>query len=344
MTGKVCVLLDANSWFSERLLRSGMGAALIHLLLQQQWRIGLPEAVEGETTRQLIDEGVKAIEGVHQRIRLLEQLAGQPLRGSPFDEATIRHGIEQRWQELAPVIERLPLSMGIVRAALDRVIRGIPPSKQSEQFRDCCVWEQAVQMAAQCEVHLVSSDKDFYEKRDFSEGLATELRDHAAKLSHPILLHRTVEDCVKSLEEAVPVRNEAELAREISAYVEPELKKTAAERHFELGRLTTFSVKSFPTDKPTAIAISYELTYELTDQSAPQQRTSAIVTAYGNCTLDPTTQTISEVRPDRETFSWVDGQGISQQSTNAYAYGEILTFAASSPLGSPHALLFSSPG
>src|ERR1700751_2325987 len=28
MTGIVCVLLDANSWISERLLRSGMGAAL----------------------------------------------------------------------------------------------------------------------------------------------------------------------------------------------------------------------------------------------------------------------------------------------------------------------------
>jgi hypothetical protein len=344
MTGKVCVLLDANSWFSERLLRSGMGAALIHLVLQQQWRIGLPEGVEGETTRQLIDEGVKAIEGVQRSTRLLEQLAGQPLRGSPLDEAAIRHGIEQRWQELAPVIERLPLSMDIVRAALDRVIKKIPPAERSEQFRDCCVWEQAVQMAGQCEVHLVTSDGDFYEKRDPALGLARPLRDHAARLSHSIVIHRSIADCVKSLREGVPIRNESELAQTVSAYVEPELRKEAAERNFELGHLTRFSVESFPTEKPTAIAISYELTYELIDQNSPAQRTSAIVTAYGNCTLDPTTQTISEVRPDRETFSWVDGQGISQQSTSAYAYGEILTFAASSPLGSPHALLFSSPG
>lgn len=347
MTGKVCVLLDANSWFRERLLRSSMGAALIHMLLQRQWRIGLPESVEGETTQVLITEGLKAIEAVQRDTRLLEQLAGQSLGRNPLDEAVLRHGIEQRWQELAPVIEKLPLSMDVVRQALDRVIRGIPPSKQSEQFRDCCVWEQAVQMAAQCEVHLVTSDKDFYEKRDFSEGLATELRDHAAKLSHPILLHRTVEDWVKSLEQAAPIgiEDERDLAQKIAAYVEPELKKKAAERNFELGRLATFFLKSFPTNKPTAIAISYELTYEMMDQNTPQQRSSATVTAYGDCALDPTTRTISDVRPDRETFSWIDEQGIPQQNTNHYAYlGEIPTSAASQPLGSPHALLFSSPG
>jgi hypothetical protein len=161
MTVKVCVLLDANSWISERLLRSSMGAALIHLLLQQQWRIGLPESVEAETTQRLIDQAVKAIEDVQKHTRLLEQLAGQLLGRSPFDAANVRHGIEQRWQELAPVIERRPLSMEIVRTALERVIRGTPPSAQSEQFRDCCLWEQAVQLAAQCEVHLVTSEKDF---------------------------------------------------------------------------------------------------------------------------------------------------------------------------------------
>jgi hypothetical protein len=166
------------------------------------------------------------------------------------------------------------------------------------------------------------------------------LRAHAAKLSHSILLHRTVEGCVKSLEEAVPIRNEVELTEKINVYVEPELKKRAAERNFELGPLSTFSVKTFPTAKPTALAISYELTYELADQNTRPQRTSATVTAYGDCTLDPTTQTISDVRSDRETFRWVDGQGISQQSTNHYAYAY---FGGISMMGSPHALLFSPP-
>jgi PIN domain len=342
MTGRVCVLLDANAWISERLLRSGMGAALIHMVLQQQWRIGLLESVEREATQRLIDQGVKANAEVQRGTRWLEQLTGQPLGRSAFDEAAIRHGIEQRWQELAPVIERLPLSMDIVRAALDRVIKRIPPAtERSEEFRDCCVWEHAVQMAGQCEVHLVTSDGDFYEKGSPQSVLATALHDHAASLTHSIVLHRTVADCVKSLEEAVPIRDETELAEKISAYVEPELKKNAAERNFELGYLASFSVKSFPTDKPTAIAISYELTYELTDQNSPQQRSSATVSAYGNCTFDPTTRTISDLRPDRETFSWIDAQGVQQQNSNHYAYAY---FGGISMMGSPHALLFSPPG
>ena len=36
----------------------------------------------------------------------------------------------------------------------------------------------------------------------------------------------------------------------------PELRKKAAERNFELGHLARFSVESFPTEKPTAIAIA----------------------------------------------------------------------------------------
>jgi hypothetical protein len=323
MTGRVCVLLDANAWISERMLRSGMGAALIHLVLQQQWQIGLPESVEREATQRLVDQGVKANAEVQRGTQWLEQLTGRPLGRSAFDEAAIRHGIEQRWQELAPVIERLPLSMDIVRAALDRVIKRIPPAERSEEFRDCCVWEQAVRMAGQCEVHLVTSDGDFYEKGNPQSVLTTALHDQAATLSHSIVLHRTVAECVKSLEEAVPIRNESELAQTISAYVEPELKKIAAERNFELGSLTRFSVKSFPTDKPTAIAISYELTYELTDQNTPQQRSSASVTAYGNCTFDPIARTISDLRPDRETFSWIDVQGVPQQNTNHYVFAHM---------------------
>jgi hypothetical protein len=130
MTGRVCVLLDANAWINERMLRSAMGAALIHLVLQQQWRIGLPETVEGEVTHTLIDLGMKAHEAVQRDTRLLEQLAGQPLRRSPLDETVIRHGIEQRWEELAPVLERLPLSMDIVRAAGFRTLG--PPSRQRD--------------------------------------------------------------------------------------------------------------------------------------------------------------------------------------------------------------------
>jgi hypothetical protein len=187
------------------------------MVLQQQWRIGLPESVEGEATQWLIDQGTKAIEDMQRSTRWLEQLAGQPLRGSAFDETAISHGIEQRWQELAPVVKRLPLSLKIVRAALDRVIKKVPPAERSEQFRDCCVWEQAVQMADQCEVHLVTSDGDFYEKGNLSLGLALPLRDDAAKLRHSITLHRTVADCVKLLEQAVPIGNESELA--VRAYL-----------------------------------------------------------------------------------------------------------------------------
>jgi hypothetical protein len=109
-------------------------------------------------------------------------------------------------------------------------------------------------MAGHCEVHLVTNDGDFYEKGNTSPCLATALRDHAATLSHSIVLHRSVADCVKSLEEAVPVRNESELAQKIGAYLEPELKMSAAEREFELGRVATFSVKCFPTDKPTVLS------------------------------------------------------------------------------------------
>jgi hypothetical protein len=338
MSEKACVLLDANSWFSERLLRSGMGAALIHLLLRQQRRIGLPESVELETTQRLIDEGAKAIERQQRDTRLLEQLTGQPPRQRPLEEAAVNLGIEQRWQELAPIVERLPLSMDIVRAALDRVIRKMPPAQGKEEFRDSCLWEQAVQMAAHCEVHLITKDGAFYNGHDASKGLAAALRDQAAKLSNPIRLHRTVEDYLACLGDAASVINEGELAQEISAYIEAQLRNTVAERNFELGLLDTFSVKGFPTDKPTAIAISYQLTYELTDQNVSQQRSSANVTAYGDFTFDPTIRAISDVRPDRETFRWVDGQGISQQSTIQYAYAHA---GGTSMLGSPHALLFS---
>ena len=58
----ICVVIDTNIWMqdSNLLLKTVMGSALLYILRQSKGKIGLPEIIEEELTRNIVEKGIQA--------------------------------------------------------------------------------------------------------------------------------------------------------------------------------------------------------------------------------------------------------------------------------------------
>jgi len=173
------VILDTNVWVTERLLQSNVGSALLHALTETNARIGVPEVVETEVKNVLLDLADGAVAAITKNNSLLQQLSGQKL--------TYMAPIEGRWKQLEGALTRIPFTFEQAKAALDRVMKKLPPSgPNNEQFRDCCIWETALSLASERTVHLITKDSAFYQGRTSSNGLASVLTQELANLRRDV--------------------------------------------------------------------------------------------------------------------------------------------------------------
>jgi hypothetical protein len=295
------VILDANVWVAERLLRSSIGNALLLGLTSSRARLGLPEVIEMEVNRVVSSQATEHIETLRKSANFLRQISGQHgLHEIPTLEG-IKDGLRLRWGELDGLLERHPFTLQLAKAALLRVIDKIPPSGQNnEQFRDCCLWEVAIGLAGDCPVHLVSKDSGFYQNRELSKGLADPLRREADRAGHELSVHPTIRDLLERVDRPVAIVDESTISAAIVMAAAPkarELAATYAALHRVEGEPQT-QVKGYATPKPSLVAVSFDVRFPLRSVepiAIERPWTGDEVRIGGTCSYDPITGNVSEI-------------------------------------------------
>jgi PIN domain-containing protein len=294
------VVLDANVWVAERLLLSSLGSAVLFSLTGAHALIGLPEVVESEVKSVLTAQAEEAVEGVRKNTHLLGQLSRQrEMHHVPTSEA-IQEGMEQRWAELGGILKRIPFSLEQAKAALIRVVEKILPSgANNEQFRDCCIWEAASGLSAEHPVHLVTNDSAFYEGPDRSRGLAEPLGEELARSGRELRIYSSIRDFLGKMDRAV-ILDEAAIAEAIVRAVAPRAREIAANnaRGFELGSSFSTRISGFATPKPSVVAVSFQVSFELTRleaQEDDEHKFDANLRVSGSCSYDPNLKELSEI-------------------------------------------------
>jgi hypothetical protein len=297
------VVLDSNPWIAERLLQSAMGTALLYALTKDHGLIGLPEVVELEVNPHLEAEASKATEDIRKKVNFLRQLSSRSksLITLPSDEA-VREGIANRWHELKGVIHRVPYTNEQSRAALLRVISKNPPSgPNNEQFRDCCVWEAAMQLARSGPVYLVTSDNAFYEARDRARGLSLVLADEVKAASAELCLFPSLRELLAKLTGQAITLDEGPITQTIVAALGPIAAELAVRKSGgsgDLGAATGIRIKGYATPKPSIIAISFDVSYPfaiVSKDGDAEQKEVASMDVRGVCSYDPNTKGVSDI-------------------------------------------------
>jgi hypothetical protein len=296
------VILDANVWVSERLLKSTIGSATLFAISQGGGFIGLPEIVELEAEKILVAQAEKAVEDIRKDIQLLNQLSGTSIALIAPDPKAIKKGICERWQQLEGILKRVPFTHEHAKSALLRVIDRLPPcGENNEQFRDSCIWEVALELAIDCPVHLITNDSAFYESRNRSRGLATQLLAEVKERNLDVLIHITLGDFLTSMKATVARLDKAALAAKIGEAVTPIARDFVAEKGkgFELGRRISSRIKGFATPKPAIFAVSFVTSFEMTYVKATksgEDREDATLTLEGTCSYSQTSDEVSEIK------------------------------------------------
>ncbi len=296
------ILLDSNALVSERLLLSALGSAMLHSAAKHTVTILLPEIVERETTVVLLRLANEAAEDMHKAADLISQLANHPQAIIVPSQEAIAQALSERWNAISGIVERVPFTFEQARFALDRILAKLPPcGPNNEQFRDCCIWDVALSKASEAPVHLITSDKAFYRGGTHLNGMATNLQHDMAGGAHPITLHPTISDYLRSIGDEDKGLDEGKVAELIEEQLSPEAE-AIANNGGRSGSLSvefeTITLTGFSTPKPSAIAVSFDAKYKVTatDEGAETTRdTRFSMRVVGNCSYDPSIQKVSDI-------------------------------------------------
>ena len=134
------ILFDANVWISQVGLRSQNGAAVRHFARRHDATIVIPEIVQLEVEEILTKRMLQLKKQIEDGHRQLLQLFGkiQPIH-VPVEEE-IRQSVKNIIPDFDVPILQIPLNLKAARSSMKKLLRGIPPSKNKEQFRDGLIW------------------------------------------------------------------------------------------------------------------------------------------------------------------------------------------------------------
>ncbi|MGY8663482.1 PIN domain-containing protein [Bradyrhizobium sp. UFLA05-109] len=307
------VLLDANIWIAERLLQSAIGSALLYAMTGAKASILLPEVVELEVNRILPAMAEKAVALISREGSLLRQLSGHNLLFTGPSPVAIEDGIRHRWKQLEGILIRVPFTHAQAKSALSRVVQKSAPSgENNEQFRDCCIWEAALSAATDHTVHLITADAAFYDGRNKNSGLASTLVDEIRSGKRDIRIYPALKDFLSAIGDSAAAIEQEAIGASILGAVDERAREIASETgKFELGASHKPILRGYATPKPSLVAISFEVAFDLNYVDAQSERSDeAKLTIRGICSYDPSSNQVSEIEV-REWSTHLKGQHMS---------------------------------
>ena len=313
-TPKFSVLADANIWISERLLQSTIGGALLYTIISSDSKILLPEIVELEIGTVLPELAERAVANIRRDIGLLKQISGLRISVSVPTVKGVSEGVKERLDQLSGTINRLPFTFEHAKAALGRILQKTPPAgENNEQFRDCCIWQAALETAHHLPVHFLSNDAAFYEGKNRSHGMASVLQREADATRYGIVLHPSIEDFLKSNGSPTKI-DEASISKSITTaamkkLVEIALKDKPTRTAIASEKVGLLKIDGYTTPKSTIIAIAFEVPFtfdEISYDEDKEYREKVKLVLEGVCSYDPNSRDVSDV----EIRSWYEHRSL----------------------------------
>ena len=202
---KEVLVLDSSTFIEEAGLTSRGASALKHYLYHRGTRLVVPQVVEEECERKLIDIVMSRKKKIDEQLSWLGRFFGEVSGWSgPSDDA-----IEQRAKVLATAEHLgaivLPETEIIRERAEARNRAERPPSHKGQELSDCRIWEQCLALLADHDVVFVTGDGDFCSSRRRDE-LHPQLQAEAKEVGvgRSLTFHPTMESLLSDLRDERP--------------------------------------------------------------------------------------------------------------------------------------------
>ncbi|WP_132978500.1 PIN domain-containing protein [Thiobaca trueperi] len=314
--------MDTNTWRANLLLRTAMGSAFLYTLNSAQHKLGLPEVIEEEIYKHTEIAASEAKEKIDRYFRDIQAIAGFH---SPYElpnEDKIRESITARFQELEKLLIRIPFTLEHAKSALHRVNQNRPPSStKRQQFKDCAIWEAALDLGREYDIFLVSNDGDFYKdskRKELNQILEEEAKESGVSLA----VFTSIEGCLECLEGNRPTVDAKQLAMRIFEATQEEISRTVSKNNLRLTELSSQNINAFITENHDRLAVEYVIVVEAVNADINQINagTSASVTVEGSCTYNIENQIVEHNQFNSVSAQWISTDGTEKSAKGVYLH------------------------
>jgi hypothetical protein len=323
------VIVDTNIFvYGTRLFTSSMGIAFLYAIRRANISFLLPEIIELELRKNTHKMMMDAINSISENYRLIEMVMGSRDDYKVPDEEKISARVDERLNEFGEII-KIPISFEHTKNALNRIMEEIPPnSPNNQQYKDSLIWEAILEVGKGANVHFITHDKAFYEKREPNKGSAKSLLLDADRLASDIQIHYEIEEFLEKIRDEIPPVNKSEISANILDEIKPYLQDRSEKIGYVIGEMVDAEISPFLTEKNDVLAVKFKLKINVKDVLIPNtnERTDGVEIIEGNCELNQQSTAIENLQFDRFTVHDLYGNDFPQ-------YGHIYLRAGGIVLG-----------
>jgi hypothetical protein len=259
------VLLDTNIWVHKsKLLYTPLGTSLLYSLGRTGRKILLPEVVELEVRSNVTSLAIELISQVSAPLHSLRFLLDHPLELAMPDSETIESAVGRRLDELADVVVQTPFTLKQAKNALVRVVEKRPPSVRGQQYKDCAIWEAALEIADTHSICLVTEDKGFFEQKQELSRLSPEMQKEVETKSHQISVFFGLKKYLKQHGVQAPPLPDARLNQILEEEARSSVEWMANGQGLVLDELLELSSTPFLTGDPDDVVYGFSATFRAT--------------------------------------------------------------------------------
>ena len=187
-----------------------------------------------------------------------------------------------------------------------RLLRRIPPSEKSEQFRDGMIWAHCMDLLGEGDVFLVSEDRDFYEQREYANGLATELAEEITgkRTKRKVELRTTLAQLLDEIRMPIQL-NGIEIFKSVCEQESEAVDEILVSNGFKLSGCVESDVACFATEDAGRVYITFSFVNPCQDSTGAGRRPGKL-TLRGSGFLDPQMNQTDEVQLSKIGLDYPD--------------------------------------
>lgn len=319
------MILDSNIWRSEVGLRTERGARLLHYIQRLEGRLGLPEQVETEATRLLVELASSHTSRIDDELRQLQVITGQRPHLDLPNQESLGVAVHDRFEELGQVLLRVPIGDDHYPRVHRRITQKRSPNRKGVQYQDSLIWEAVMDVAEDHETLFVTNDSAFYAGGSPDE-MAPDLLDECQRLELHVTLHRGLVSVLTQLEGRAKPMNHQRIAEQLRSSLHQYLDGTTSPRGGHPGELTSHSVTPYATEVLGRVHLDFSLVGDVLSDSGEYLGKYEL---EGEGTWDLLSESVVDASARR--CHVMSGSGDDEQTAHNVVLGVATVFLGSPP-------------
>jgi len=312
------VVFDSNVWLSELGLRSGAGAAAKFFLNQHKARLAIPEVVRLEVQHNLHNRLSEHIENIRTNYRQLLTAFGKLKEIVLPSDVDVQAKVGELFASVEVAKIEVPFTLESARSSFLKTVDKLPPSDKTQEFKDGVLWADCLTLLASDSVVLVTSDKAFYQDRQYEKGLARNLQEEALVLPKQLQILPTLSKLLHTIRTKITL-NEDSLADAFLTQHHESVYGTLTRQGFDLGHRQSVVYTLFATENPNVLFLDFSMKYTCTDIRG-EGRTDALLQLNGDGSYNAITGQFTELRNFGERLSYRMPDGTERETFNEVVF------------------------